>query len=298
MGYSRLVFRSRILAAALLLSGAGLWAGAIFQADFRGSGRKCGGEGDLVSLGGTGQLFKYSTNAARIEAGKSGGSLQVTLGAGTSAGQAGGAILKPAAPASSWAAMYKDGQLNGAVDFFYTSNLPLEKGMAHSFVRIFDLDNRRNGGLRVNLQNVGQRLIIEMLGPGKDAFVRENGRKSGSLNFGGTVDLAAGAAYHMAVTFQTGADGFVTGALHVVPDTGAIDPKSPALGSAVFKLNPEVVKAGFTAGPFRVGKLSTAGPAEATQSIARFSIYDAVPPSFAALSFELGSTTAPALKKK
>jgi hypothetical protein len=298
MDYSRLVFQSRVLAASLFLSGAGVWAGAIFQADFRGSGSGCGGPADLVALGGAGELFKYSTNAVGIETVGANGVLQVTQGENTTRGQAGGVILKPAAPATSWAAMYKDGKLNGAVDFFFSSSLALEKDTPHSFVRTFDHDNRQNGGLRLNLQNIGNRLLLELIGPGKDAFVRQNGRKSGAIHIGGTTDLAAGGACHVALTFQTGADGFVTAALHVGAGTGALDPKSSPLGTAVFKLNPELVKAGFTDGRFRVGKLNTAGPGGAIQSFARFSIYDTVPQSFAALSFELGSATAHVQKKK
>lgn len=274
------------------------YAEGIFEANFSGTGYKAG-KGNIVSKGGSGKLFHYSTNKVAIKNKAGNGYLEVIRGAKTTGGQAGGVIFTPANANSSWGAMYRDGKLNGAIDFFFSSNVSVDKSTANSYVRIFDNDNRRNGGLRINLQNVKNRLLIELIGPAKNAFVRSNGQKTQTFHIAATKTLKANVDYHIAVTFKTNDKNITTCAMYVVDENKAIVIGTTLpIAKATFALNKDVIKAGFTNGHFRFGKLNTAGVAEATQRFGRLILYDTVPDKFEALNFKLTSETYSEVKKK
>ena len=103
--------------------------------------------------------------------------------------------------------------------------------------------------------------------------------------FRGNTPMKANTAYHVAVTFQTAADGTITGKLYCKEGYGGIVPgKDKVVGSSKFKLNPAVVKNGFTAGVFKYGKMSNDGPAPLEQRFARLALYDSVPKELPALN--------------
>lgn len=243
---------------------------------------------------GSAKTFQYTN--AKVAAAKN--CIDVKLPKGSSRGHVGGVDITPSSPANSWAAMYKDGKLNGAVSLFLSTSRGLDAKTKPNTIRCLDHNNRNNNGLRTVLMSINNQLAVEVISK-KDGLIFSNGKKSQHLMFRGKTPMKANTAYHVVVTFQTASDGTVTGKLYCKEGYGAIVPdKNKAIAYYKFKLNPAVVKNGFTSGVFRYGKMSNDGAAPLEQRFSRLTLYDSVPKEFPALNAKFAEAMEASTGKK
>jgi hypothetical protein len=240
--------------------GQSLFGGVVFQAGFK--------DGKLAVTGGSGTLKAWSTNKITLE----NNLMAVAVSPQTSGGMAGGLQIKPNSAASSLGAMYKNGKLNGTIDFFIGSSRGLDKTSPVNHFRVLDIDNRKQGGLRLVIMNVRDDLRVEILGD----LIAPNGKKHKVLAYHGKFPMQPGKIYHVAVTFQTGSGGLVTCKLYAVGVEQSIDTSGAPLHSMAFGLG-KGIKNGFAAGDFRYGQLSTADKKSFINYFGRLTVYDSIP---------------------
>lgn len=256
-----------------------LFAGVIFQTDFKA--------GKLEVTGGSGALKAWSSNKIKLK----GDLMAITVDPKSSVGMAAAVTLKPASAASSLGAMYKAGKLNGTIDFFIGSSRGLDKSSPVDNFRILDVDNRKQGGLRLVIMNIRDALRIELLGN----LISLNGKKHRVLAYQSKFPMQSGKIYHVAVTFKTNPDELVECKLYATYCNHEIDTSATPLGKMSFKLDKNT-KAGFSTGNFRYGQLSTADKNNFTNYFGRLTIYDSIPATLPGLTIAtVGITTA---KKK
>jgi len=290
-----------LLASALLFLAVNAPAALVFQADFNGSGTGTGGANDIVTLGGTGQLYSHaqsnvevSISSANPLAGGLGGYLSLNdMGKEQSGGRAAGVILKPTGVGSSLDSWYTDGgtetfdTLNGGFDFFFRTN---NEAVTPNSFRFLD-ENGGEGGLRLIL----------------------NSHTDGSfqLNLNGVIGATssvipwqADTTYHMAVTFSTNGTGHVTASLFLATGNTAIDTSSAThrilMATSANPLDtPEInaISKAFgsaDADGFLFGHKNNSVDDVKVFDIDVLRIHDSVPATFAAVP-EPGSVTALAL---
>ncbi|MFG0249947.1 MAG: hypothetical protein ACF8OB_13745 [Phycisphaeraceae bacterium JB051] len=276
---------SRMHGLACLLAGfivAPLSADVVLQADFDAADK-------LVTTGGKGSIVAYSTNKATVAtdqslAKASGGYLSVDARPDSKPGHAGGVKIKPQSAQSSLAAMSQivDGKvvLNGAFDFFFRANAELDKGM--SVMRVLDHKGAADGLRLVYLSHDGKPRV-EILGPkGKAApFKRANGRDASVIAPEIGLIMEADTVYHMALGFETAADGMVSMTMYAAEGNVALD-KSMAMATTKFTLNADSVKSGFGEGEFFFGKSGQAGT-PIVQDFDCLRLYNQLPDTFEAL---------------
>lgn len=258
-----------------------LFAGVVFQTDFK--------DGKLLVTGGSGALKAWSVNKVKVK----GGLMVITVNPKSSGGMAAAAQLKPDSAASSLAAMYKDGKLNGTIDFFIGSSRGLDKSSPVDNFRILDIDNRKQGGLRLIIMNVRDDIRVELHGN----LITPNGKKHSVLAYHGKFPMQPGKIYHVAVTFKTSDNGLVDCKLYAVDSNQEIDTSEAPLRSMSFRLEKNT-KAGFSAGNFRYGQLSTADKNGFTNYFGRLTIYDSVPAKLPGLKIDKGGIIITTVLKK
>ncbi len=270
---------------ACLLAGlivAPLSADVVLQADFDAADK-------IVTTGGKASLVAYSTNKATVATDKplakaSGGYLSVDARADSKPGHAGGVIIKPESAKSSFAAMSQivDGKvvLNGAFDFFFRANAQLDKGM--SVLRVFDVKGASDGLRLVYLSHDGKPRV-ELLGPKAKAlpFKRSNGQEASVIAPEIGLVMEADTIYHLALGFETAADGMISMTMYAAEGNVAIE-KSMAMSTVKFTLNADTVKSGFSDGEIFFGKSGQAGT-PIVQDFDCFRIFNQLPDTFEAL---------------
>ncbi|MBN2641804.1 MAG: hypothetical protein JXR78_09135 [Victivallales bacterium] len=248
----------------------------IIECDFSGTRE------NFTFKGAKGRIFVQQPNSVTVE----NRALRVIQEPEAKGGRVGGMLINPENVSNSWAAMFDNGSLNGACDFFFSSGNTFTKDTPHSIFRPIDHDNRANGGLRFAFQNISDQLCLEIIAPPK-GIILPNGKEVNHLGIRGAADMVAGQTYHLAISFITGDDGFITVSIYRKAGTGIIDiTKDKAIASGRFKLNMDIVKKGFTSEAFRFGKLSSNPGIKVQQFFSRFSLYDYIPDTFPALGFE------------
>jgi hypothetical protein len=268
-----------VLLAGMLCFGQVATGGAVFQADFKA--------GKLAVSGGTGVLKAWSSNKIKIK----GSLMEVAVSPQTSGGMAGAVQLKPDSAVSSMGAIYKAGKLNGTIDFFIGSSRGLDKASPVNNFRVLDLDNRKRGGLRLVIMNVRDDLRVEILGD----LVAPDGKKHKVLAYHGKFPMQPGKIYHVAVTFQTAADGLVTCKLYATDVDQSINTSGTPLRSMAFRLD-NSVKNGFATGNFNYGQLSTADKKSFTSYFGRLTIYNSIPKQLPGIKNGTGGIAIPVIK--
>ena len=249
-----------VLLAGTYCLGNSLFGGVVFQADFKA--------GKLAVVGGSGTLKAWSTNSIKIK----NNLMKVSVDPQSSGGMAAAAQFKPDSAASSMAAIYKNGKLNGTIDFFIGSSRGLNNASPVDNFRVLDLDNRKQAGLRLVVMSVRDELRVEVLGE----LVAPNGKKNKVLGVRGKYPMKPYKVYHIALIFKTGNDGLVTCKLYAVDGNQAIDTSAAPLCRMAFMLD-KGVKNGFTAGNFRYGQMSTSDKSSFTNYFGRLTVYDSIP---------------------
>ena len=276
-----------MIAGLTVMAGTSMFAGKILEFNVDANKK-------ISVSNGSAKTFQYTN--AKVAVAKN--CIDIKLPKGSSPGHVGGVDITPSSPANSWAAMYKDGKLNGAVSLFLSTSSGLDAKTKPNTIRCLDHNNRNNNGLRTVLMSINNQLAVEVIS-NKDGLIYSNGKKGLHLMFRGNTPMKANTAYHVAVTYQTAADGTVTGKLYCKEGYGAIVPgKDKAVAYSKFKFNPAVVKTGFTAGVFRYGKMSNDGPAPLEQRFSRLSLYDSVPEELPALNAEFAEAAEASTEKK
>lgn len=274
------------------VTNAGTPSGAIFKADFNGSGTGTGGANDIVSFGGTGTKYQYTTATTTVSSSPTlgqGNFLKVEVGANPSNGYLGGVNLTPASRANSWAAMNTVSggvaTLHGAADFFFREDATVAGGLD-----IFDIGSETNGGIRLILQQnqTGTRLRLYN---GDNGFL--TGSTYATADQNAIIDAAftpvAGTTYHLGFTLYTDPEtGISEMRMFRRADTGAIDLTSTAdlVGKLTFKINGDIITTGLSADAFafNLGGNSYNQDAAGRQIDGdALSLYDTVPLSFAAV---------------
>lgn len=283
-----------------------LQATEILQADFNGSGTGTGGVSDVVTFGGTGSIYQYTSATTSVESAPTlgqGDFLKVSVPSATattpSNGMIGGALLTPASSAHSFAAMNTIGggatgtTLHGALDFFIREDTiaPLSAAIGN----IIDLGSQTGGAIRVILQinatSIRFRLYSATGISGGEGFL--TGASYTTPNENAIIDanltLVAGATYHLGYTMNTDSvTGVSTMNVFERADGGAIDTTSTAdrIGTTSFKINGTNVTTGLSSSAFQfnIGGNSSSQDAAGRQvSADALRLYDAVPTSFASV---------------
>ena len=270
----------------------------IFVADFNGTGGGTGGVNDLVTSGGTGSAFQYTTATTTVPS-------SPTLGQGAflhvdangdgittpSAGLLGGVTLAPSSNANSWQALNTvsggNVSLHGAFDFF------LRQDTIVSGLDIFDLGSHTGGGIRLIVQQNPSALRFRLYsgGTGTEGFLTGGSYTTPNVNaiMDANLTPAAGTIYHLGFTMNTDSGtGVSTMNIYGRTDTQAIDTATTddRLGTFSFKINGANVTAGLPAGAFNLelGRSAGTGAAAGRQtSLDAFRLYDSVPAEFAAI---------------
>lgn len=257
-------------AAGLCLSAAGE---IIMQADFKDPANP-------VTKGGTGVLVNWLEGAGVIKD----GFLEVTQQKGERPGLMSAIKITPESPATSMEAMFKDGKLNGAMDFFVSSSLGIaDEDFPDCFLALMMQKNNANGGLNLSLMNYKNDLRVEIIGPEKtSSLISTHGAAYDGTGFNSRIRMEPDKVYHFAITFQTDDSGLVTGKLYFVPAGQDIIPdKDKPVSTHSFKFGP-AVKAGFGTDAVIFGQMYTFKEFKEkfTNRFGRLTIYNSVPPVF------------------
>lgn len=284
-----------VAAGAICITTASAHAGVVFQADFNGSDSGTGGATDVVTLGGTGEIWNLNGDGSSggVESSNplGSGSYLHTAASGVNGGGAGTqAHFIPTSSASSLGAMTSSsgGQilLNGGLDFFIRVNSAVQEDDAMRAIDTFD--NRNIGGLDLRIDsNIGGSNFVAVidaptdgLGVGLDPFVYI----AGPVDYAGAL---AGQVLHVGLTFETNAStGEVTMKFFTREDGGAIDTTSgdDLLGTVVFNINETVVSLGLDEGDFFFGDGFRHQGDPKSVDFDVFRIYDSTPTEFSAIA--------------
>ncbi len=281
----------------------GLSASIIFQADFNGNSGGTGGAQDIVSKGGSGQLFSYTDAVTEVTAASpglgDGGYLSVSVPSESvpTDGYLGGVIFYPASKRNSWAAFQEfkgDGclHLNGAVDFFFLVKDPGKSGFSTDWTRILEVGSPQNGNLRMIVSaQFSDKLRVLLTNASGDGLITESGAKRANIVL--DADLPRwhwekDVVYHFAITLSTDRNGYVT--LNIYGNFDGSDLSTEGMqhlmGSCTFIVDASVVTSGFPEGEykFNIGGASSSGNAAGRKVEADcFRLYNDVPDSFSGI---------------
>ncbi len=270
----------------------------IFQADFNGEQSGTGGPNDLVTIGGSGTLYNYTTATAAVKNGAGsfgqGGYLSVSLPPepAPSDGYLAGVQLMPAGAAHSWAALVDlnpNGfvRLQGGADWFLRVPSPGVGGFITDWTRILEVGSIEDGNLRLIVSAQYSNKLRVMLTNESSGLLSGDQYDSGVVNIWLDADLpgwnwSTDALYHFGIAFQTDANDVVTLKVFGNADGSEIATGSDQdlLGSASFKIDGSVVSAGMADGvfSFNIGGSSVNGDGAGRSVLAdAFRLYDEVP---------------------
>jgi hypothetical protein len=235
----------------------GMDAGAVvFESSFSGTGTSTG-PGNLVDLGGTGQTVQAAGQTAAVAAdnafdSQSGSYLHVAWpGAG-----AGGTGLQttPVSGRTSWSRIFDQRSqqwiVNGGFDFFLR---PGQNYSASLDMKALDLGTAGTNSMEMVFSYVQPNQIqLQIVTPA--------GGGGGTITGTYPAGFAAGAVYHLGVTFSTDvtkSPALTTAKIFVVAGSGAITTTNP-IGTGTFSLNSAVVNdkssaSWFNGGPWIFG---------------------------------------------
>ena len=244
-------------------------AGVILQADLKN-------EEKIVNKGAEGKVQRWGKNSVEI----SHGILKVKHVANSSTWQAGAVLITPENVSTSWAAMYEDGNINGAVDFFVGSSIGLDSNSPANLLRVLDIDNRKRGGLRLIVMNTKASLRVEIMGPDNEALIMSNGQTTQTRACSAKTPMEPGKLYHVAITFETDDNDIVSCKLYFTTADMDITPGNDTPCKTIaFRLG-ESLKTGFSANKFYYGQVGSTKNIDYTNSFGRLTLYDAVPTVF------------------
>lgn len=270
------------------------FAAVVFQADFNGSGSGTGGAADIVTFGGTGELWNVNpahsnvdvsfTSGAPLIAGSGGYMSLNDKGQFDTNNRGAGVTFKPASAENSFDSWYADTSstlgydtINGGFNFLFRTNSDANLGT--NALRFFDA----NGG------SSGYRLILTSTQTDRINFqLFQGGTLVANAGFG-EVNLVAGVTYHVAGTISTDNIGRATVNLYLAPGGTAIDTTSTThLIASTTTTNPldagDALSGAFgSASSFSFGHLQNSAEDIKVLDVDAFRIYNAIPDTFTPL---------------
>lgn len=248
----------------------------VLQADFNGTQDGTGGPNDIVTFGGTGQL--YDSNPSDDLRASVNGILTLTDGPEKTNNSA-GVRIQPDSGSNGFNSMYKAGdsydQLNGAVDFFFTSSGA--EVQAASF-RPLDLRFGPDNQIRfIITTNTGGSWALQLV-----ADKQNLAATLGTKDF----EYKPDTLYHLAATLETNSNGYINAKLYIVEgNTHIYTTDTPAAkASSRFKIQLNATGQSLDNPAFEFGTRNDSIPK--ALSMDQFRIYDAVPDQFTNLAVE------------
>lgn len=283
---------------ALMLAGVtlNLSASVILEADFNGTGTGTGGTNDLVSIGGTGSIYQYTTATTSVQSSSTmgqGSYLNVSVAGTPTPGALGGVNITPTSDTSSWAALNTVASgttsLHGAADCFIRTNNAGTGGFGQpNWLYLLDLGNVSDGGLSLVLNAQWGNTLTLIIKGGANSFLTGNDYTTQSEYVMASADInwQASTIYHIGLSLNTGVDGVTTAKIYLTEGDGAIDlsTNTSVIGSTSFKIDSSVVTKGLPTGAFdfNAGGWANGGEGKSVDMDA-FRLYDAVPTTFTAV---------------
>ncbi|WP_269522695.1 hypothetical protein [Coraliomargarita parva] len=246
----------------------------VLQADFNGEHNGTGGPNDIVTFGGTGQL--YDSNPKDDLTASANGILTLIDGPGKTNNSA-GVHIQPDSAANGFNSMYTTGdsfdQLNGAVDFFFTSS-----GVEVQAASFRPLDIRFGPDNKIRFiitTNTGGSWALQLVVDGQILAATV-----GTKNFAYKPDTL----YHLAATLETNSSGFIKAQLYIVEGNTTINKTDTPIAKATsrFKVQLNATGQALDNPAFEFGTRNDSIPKEL--SMDQFRIYNAVPDEFTILA--------------